>query len=94
MLSHSLTDATQIAKILTEVTGKPISHARISPAEFKAGLETLGLAGDRVQIMLDIQDEVARGMENKPDNGEVLRLTGRKPVSFREWAEKHKAVWE
>ncbi len=44
--------------------------------------------------MLELQDEMARGLEDKPDNGEVLKLTGKAPITFREWAEKNKAVWQ
>jgi hypothetical protein len=57
-------------------------------------LEDAGLGGYRTQIMLELQQEMARGVEDVPDNGEVERLIGRPPVTFRDWAEKNKAAWQ
>ena len=62
--------------------------------EYKTALEAYGLTGYRVQIMLELQDEMARGFENRPDNGEVLRLTGKQPIKFRDWAVLNKAAWQ
>ena len=57
-------------------------------------MEAYGLTGYRVQIMLELQQEMAQYEENKPDNGEVLKLTGKEPITFRKWAEKNKAIWQ
>ncbi len=57
-------------------------------------MEAYGLTGYRIQVMIELQDEMARGVENKPDNGEVLRLTGKSPITFRDWAEQNKDVWK
>ena len=40
-----------------------------------------------------METEFANGEEAREDNGEILRLTGRTPTTFREWAEKNKGVW-
>ncbi|KAJ9603285.1 hypothetical protein H2200_012063 [Cladophialophora chaetospira] len=94
LLGPELLNYDDIAKILTDVIGKKITYSRISLDEYKAELETYGLVGLRAQIMLELRDELARGVENKPDNGEVLRLTGKAPITFREWAERNKGIWQ
>lgn len=45
-------------------------------------------------MMAEMQEEFANNDEARPDNGEVLRLTGQQPIRFRDWAEKNKAAWE
>lgn len=59
---------------------------------FRSRLEGL-VPPNLVESLVEMESEFARNLEAKPDNGEVERLTGQKPVRFREWAEKNKAAW-
>jgi hypothetical protein len=82
----------QVAQILSDVTGKPIKHVHITMDIFRNRMEGR-LPPSVVESMVEMESEFARNLEANPDNGEVERLTGRKPIRFREWAEENKAAW-
>lgn len=45
------------------------------------------------ETLVEMEEEFSKNLEAIPDNGEVEKLTGHKPILFREWAEKNKAAW-
>lgn len=82
----------QVAQIIGDVTGKPIKHVHIPMDTLRQNLRAVAPA-NVVEGLIVMEEEFANNMEAIPDNGEVERLTGQKPVRFREWAEKNKAAW-
>ena len=75
------------------MAGKKITHVRISLERHKDRFDVYGLPPVWTQILLEMEKEFADNEEARPENGEVLRLTGSSPLGFREWAEKNKAMW-
>jgi hypothetical protein len=82
----------QVAQIIGEVTKKEVKHVRISMDTLRENLSAI-LPSVVVETLIGMEEEFANNVEAIPDNGEVERLTGQKPIRFREWAEKNKAAW-
>lgn len=86
-----LLTAWKVAQIISEVTGKRIKHVKIPMDTFRKNIETM--YPDYAQTLVEMETEFAANQEAIPYNGEFERLTGRKPITFREWAEKNKKAW-
>lgn len=85
---------TEVARILTEVLGRPIRYANPSIPEFiwrKRYKEHTPLGFTLIMTALYT---VARLGKADGLTDEVQRLLGRKPRTFREFAEAHKSVWQ
>lgn len=82
-----------IASTLTKVLGKKIEHVRLTPEERTKYYMGLGMPEYVAGFMTQLEVGTAKGLEKK-ENKSVEEITGRKPIAFEAWAEKHKAVWE
>jgi len=82
----------QVAQIIGEVTGNRIKHLRITIDVFRARMEALA-PPSVVESLVGMETEFAKNLEARSDNGEVERLTGKKPIRFKEWAKKNKTSW-
>ncbi|KEF56701.1 uncharacterized protein A1O9_06890 [Exophiala aquamarina CBS 119918] len=81
-----------VAQIIGDITGKTIRHVRVALDVFRARMEALA-PSSVVEGLVEMEIEFANNLEARSDNGEVERLSGQKPIRFREWAEKNKASW-
>lgn len=83
----------QCATILSEVTGKQIVHVNLSGPELVMHYTAnTDLVEDHAYI-LALMDLNARSGYEAQTNDVVMRLTGRNPITFREFAEENKAIW-
>ncbi|MGC5170130.1 SDR family oxidoreductase [Microbacterium sp. DT81.1] len=82
-----------VARILSEVLGRTIRYARPSEAEYLERLRQDGLPEDYIAVQKMIYRVVRFNISALP-NRAVRRLTGRPATTFREFAEREKAVWQ
>jgi festuclavine dehydrogenase len=81
-----------IAAILSEVLGRTITHIGMSPAEQAAVHVGLGCPKDFAELLVSLDLRIAEGKEAHSDDS-VERVTGQKPVRFRDFADTHRQVW-
>lgn len=82
----------QVAQIIGDATGKPIKHVHIPMDTLRQHLSAVA-PEIVVEGLIVMEEEFAKNLEAIADNGEVERLTGHKPIRFRDWAKKNKAFW-
>lgn len=82
----------QIATILSEVLGRKIVHKKLSTQELVDRFAGQGMPRDYAEMMGGLDTAIKNGSEGRT-NSVVLALTGRRPRTFRETAEKNKGVW-
>lgn len=85
-------DHNQVADILSAATGRKISYQEIEPAAMKAGLLGAGLPKDYVEFMLVILDFFKQGYAERTTDA-IEKIIGRKPISFKKYAEDYKSAW-
>ncbi|MGE5376503.1 MAG: SDR family oxidoreductase [Bacteroidota bacterium] len=85
-------DYWQAAEILSEVLGRKIEYR--NPGSVRFFLETVrrGASIPYALVVTALYTSTRHGMADKVTE-EVERLTGKKPISFRQFAEDHKDVW-
>ena len=74
-----------VAAILTETSGRTITHKRLDPAEQPAYYEALGAPEATAQFLVGMDWVIASGMEDRVTDT-VERITGTPPRSFRDFA--------
>ncbi|MFF8034816.1 NAD(P)H-binding protein [Streptomyces sp. NPDC016626] len=80
-----------IATALTEVTGRPVTHQRLTVAEVRDRLTgQAGVPPEFATLLADMDHAIANGAEDRTTDT-VHRLTGRPPHDFRTVAERETA---
>ena len=82
----------QVARILTDVLGRPITYAAPTEEEYLAHLAGQGMPADYVAVQRMIHRVVRLNASALP-NRAVRRLTGTPATPFRRFAEEHRDVW-
>lgn len=82
----------QVAEILSATSGRKISFQNIEPTTMKSGLINAGLPSDYAEFMLVILDFFKQGYSERTTNA-IETVTGRKPISFKKYADDYKAFW-
>jgi uncharacterized protein YbjT (DUF2867 family) len=85
-------DHHQVARAISEVTGKQITYQEIAPIELKKGLLSAGLPEDYSDFLLLIMSYLKAGY-NAAITGEVKKILGREPISFQKYAQDYKGNW-
>lgn len=85
-------DHNQIAKVISEVTGRKIEYVDIEPSDLKKGLLAAGLPEDYSDFLLMILGFLKQGY-NAGVNGTVKEIIGREPHSFHQIAKENKQAW-
>ncbi|MEU2678253.1 NAD(P)H-binding protein [Streptomyces sp. NPDC007107] len=86
----AVTDA-ELARILTEVTGRPVGHRAVSDEALVAGLLADGLPG-RMPEALAANGAARRDGWYGTTTHAVERLTGRRPTSLPDFLTSHRAA--
>ncbi len=86
-------DHAEVARILSEVSGREIKYHAISEPEMLEGARRAGMPEPAVQYLAALYAAVRAGYAAAV-TPEVERITGRKPVSFREFAQANAARWK
>ncbi|KAF2145480.1 uncharacterized protein K452DRAFT_283834 [Aplosporella prunicola CBS 121167] len=92
VLGPELLTYDQIAAKLTKALGRPITHVKLSPEERKQQLMGFGLEEHFARFLTDLEADAAKGVEAREGDA-VLRVTGKKPVTFDEFAEEVREAW-
>jgi NAD(P)H dehydrogenase (quinone) len=81
----------EIATIVSEVTGKTVTHIPVSPDDLRKGLTSAGLPPFLVEALVAFDIDAARGYHaiNAPT---VQELTGRAPTSVRAFLAEQRAA--
>jgi NAD(P)H dehydrogenase (quinone) len=81
----------EIAAIVSDVTGKKVTHIPVSPDDLRKGLTGAGLPPFLVEALVAFDIDAARGYHaiNAPT---VQELTGRAPRSVRAFLTEHRAA--
>ncbi|WP_329060996.1 NAD(P)H-binding protein [Streptomyces sp. NBC_01429] len=79
-----------IARITTEVTGRPVTHRQLSYEEMRDHLTAAGIPPEFAAMLAGLDRAVAAGAEDRTTDA-VQRLTGRPPRGFRDVAERERA---
>lgn len=74
----------ELARIASEISGRNVSYVRMTPEALKEALLKAGTPAPFAEIRIQAELAMARGLMG-PATSEVLRLTGRKPVSVSEF---------
>jgi len=74
-----------VAAILTETSGRTITHKRLDPADQPAYYEALGVPEFTARFLVGMDWVIASGSEDRTTDT-VERLTGTPPRSFRDFA--------
>lgn len=83
----------QCADILTEVIGKKVVHVDLTVEELaEHHVKSSGLSEEYAKVLAGMDIPIKNGSEEKL-NDVVLKVTGRKPKTFREFAVENKSIW-
>ncbi|KAI5891577.1 NAD(P)-binding protein [Schizophyllum commune H4-8] len=82
----------QVAKIMSDILGRPITHVKVSKEEMQAKFIALGVPADYAPILAAMDVAISNGAEARLDDA-VERVTGRLPKTFKAFAEEAKQAW-
>jgi uncharacterized protein YbjT (DUF2867 family) len=75
----------QVAEVLSNATGKRISYVNISEEEAKAAMKEIGMSDWLINTVSELSDYFRKGKASEVSSA-VEEVTGRKPVSFSQFA--------
>jgi uncharacterized protein YbjT (DUF2867 family) len=86
-------DYFQVARVLTEVLGRPVRYTNPSPREFRARLREQGAAEDFIRVLRGIYFTARIGLAARltPD---VEQLLGRLPIPLERFVRDHAGLWD
>jgi NAD(P)H dehydrogenase (quinone) len=82
---------TELAKLASELTGRPVTFVPVEPAERVTQLIAVGTPEFIAKLLVSSQIAIAQGKMGTPTNA-VKELTGREPMSVREFLSAHRAA--
>lgn len=83
----------KLAATLSEVLGRPITHVNWSEEQIYKRFVSRGMDERYAKILSSMDTRIAQGAE-EIQNDVVEKVTGRKPMTFRRFAEVKKGVWQ
>ena len=86
-------DHAQAAAILSEVSGRPIAYHPLSEEQMVAGARAAGVPEAAVGYMTVLYGVVRAGYAAGVTN-DFEKIAGRRPTTFREFAQANRAVWK
>ena len=81
-----------VAEILTEVTGRPITHTRLSERDLRLRFQALGIEADYAASLAAMDSAIAQGAEDRLSDA-VLTLSGEAPERFARFAANNAWRW-
>ncbi|GAA1098096.1 NmrA family NAD(P)-binding protein [Streptomyces javensis] len=82
----------EAARVVAEVSGRPVRHVAVETGELAARLEATGLPPEFAAFLAGLDEDIRHGAEDRTTDT-VERVTGRPPRSFRAFAEAHRAAF-
>ncbi len=81
----------ELAKLASELTGQPVTYSPVEPAERITQLIAVGTPEPIAKMLVSGQMAIAQGKMGTPTTA-VKELTGREPMSVREFLSAHRAA--
>ena len=81
----------ELAKELSEVLGRSISHISLSPADLKHGMLAEGMPEALADRMLDLERYYREGQANRITN-DIKQVTGHEPRRFEQYARDYASL--
>lgn len=85
-------DHYQVAAAISKVSGRPITYQPLNEGDFLAMMQKRGMPGEAARYLAMLYGIVRAGYMERL-TGDVLRVTGRAPLRFVDYAEEHAAAW-
>ncbi|MFD2700964.1 ergot alkaloid biosynthesis protein [Paenibacillus shunpengii] len=82
-----------ISQIITKVIGRNVTHQSISSEELTRSWLAAGLNKTYAEIMTELDRRIREEGTEDLRTDTVVRLTGKEPISFHRFAEKHASLW-
>ena len=82
----------EIAKIASEVLGKPIEVVKVTPEQLAGGMKAAGVPDMFIPLMVSFDVNTAQGRMETVTN-DIKVLTGTAPQSLRDWFKENKAMF-
>jgi uncharacterized protein YbjT (DUF2867 family) len=82
----------EVADIITAVSGRPVAHLDLDQEAWIGGALAAGVPADYAVMLRWLTGVISSGHGATP-TGDVEKVTGRRPASFREFAERSAHVW-
>lgn len=82
----------QAADVLSDVLGRKIECSQVSQEELAHWLTSRGVPEETSNMLAAMDIAIKNGMEDRL-NDTVEKVTGKKPMTFREFAEKYRDVF-
>ncbi|EXU61780.1 oxidoreductase [Streptomyces sp. PRh5] len=82
----------EAARIVAEVSGRPVRHTSVETGELVGRLRATGLPPEFAAFLAGLDADIRHGAEDRTTDT-VERVTGRPPRSFRAFAEAHRTAF-
>jgi NAD(P)H dehydrogenase (quinone) len=82
----------ELAKLASELSGRPVIFEGVTPEERVAQLTAAGTPEFIAKLLVSSQVAIAQGKMGTPSTA-VKDLTGREPMSIREFLSAHREAW-
>lgn len=82
-----------VSRMISEVTGRKITHRSISDDELIRSWLAAGMSKEYAEIMTGLDRKIREEGAEDRSTDTVMRVTGKAPVSFQQFAERHAEVW-
>lgn len=82
----------QVAATISAATGKPVRYQAVSAQEFELGLREAGMPEAYIGLMGNLYGFVRAG-QTAGLTSDVQQVTGRAPISFKQFARDHADAW-
>ena len=81
-----------VASVLSEVTGRRITHERVPRAAVVDRIADSGVPREFATLLAGLEDLIAAGAEDRVSDA-VHRVTGRPARSLAQWASERRSAW-
>ena len=82
----------KVAKVLTDILGKPIEHVKLSEEGSSKWMQSKGIPSEMAGFLAQLDVQISGGAEDRL-NTTVKDVTGKAPMAFRDFVEANKDVW-
>ncbi len=86
-------DHSQAARIISEVSGRPVAYQALTEEQMIAGARAMGIPEPAIGYVTALYSAV-RGGYTAAVTPDFEKVTGRGPTSFREFAQTNAAAWK
>jgi uncharacterized protein YbjT (DUF2867 family) len=78
----------QVAEVLSNATGRKINYVNISDEEARTAMKEIGMSNWLINTVSELSDYFRKGKASEVSSA-VEEVTGRKPISFSQFARDH-----